>query len=101
MAEQTPPGVLVVFAPAGQAPVEIVVPAVAGLTLADAVRASGMLARFPQLDLAQVRLGVWGKPRDAAALVGSGDRVEIYRALIADPKASRSLRAKKKKSASK
>ena len=42
------------------------------------------------------RLGVWGKLRDPASLAAPGDRIEIYRALVADPKASRSARARKK-----
>jgi putative ubiquitin-RnfH superfamily antitoxin RatB of RatAB toxin-antitoxin module len=88
--------VRVVHAPAGAPPLEAVLTLAPGMTLADAVRASGILERCPQLQLAGTRLGVWGHPRDPASLLRPGDRVEIYRPLTADPKASRSLRAKKK-----
>ena len=91
--------VRVVYAPAGAAPVEIELPAADGLTLADVVRASGLPQRFPQIDLEHARVGVWGKPRDLASPVAPGDRIEIYRPLTADPKASRSLRAKKRAAA--
>lgn len=68
-----------------------------GTTVRAAAIASGMAARFPDLDLAQCPLGVFGK------LVGdpeqreleAGDRVEIYRSLLADPKEVRRLRALK------
>ena len=88
--------VRVVHAPAGAPPVEAVLAFTPGMTLADAVRASGISARCPQLNLAGARLGIWGHPRDPATLVHPGDRVEIYRPLTADPKTSRTLRAKKK-----
>ncbi|MDB5805884.1 MAG: RnfH family protein [Betaproteobacteria bacterium] len=89
-------GVRVVYAPAGAAPVEVELRAAPGMTLADAVHASGLRARFAQIDLEHARVGVWGKPRDPSSLACPGDRIEIYRPLTADPKASRSQRAKKK-----
>lgn len=68
-----------------------------GTTVRAAAVASGMAERFPELDLAQCPLGIFGK------LVGdpeqreleAGDRVEIYRPLLADPKEVRRLRALK------
>lgn len=66
-----------------------------GTTLEDAVRASGILNRFPQIDLSNNNAGVFGKPRDLAYQLRDGDRVEIYRPLIVDPKAARRLRAGK------
>lgn len=57
-----------------------------GATLADAIEASGLAERFPQLDIAPDRLGVFGELRKPDAAVHAGDRVEIYRALQADPK---------------
>lgn len=71
--------------------------AAAGLTLAEVVRASGILERCPEIDLSTAQIGVWGKVRDPASAVRAGDRIEIYRPLIADPKATRSLRAEKKR----
>jgi putative ubiquitin-RnfH superfamily antitoxin RatB of RatAB toxin-antitoxin module len=70
-----------------------------GATLAEIVRASGILECCPEFDLAAARLGVWGKVRDPASRARDGDRIEIYRPLIADPKQTRSLRADKRKRA--
>jgi putative ubiquitin-RnfH superfamily antitoxin RatB of RatAB toxin-antitoxin module len=78
---------------------EIAAQAAAGATLADIIRASGILERCPEIDLATVKIGVWGKVRDAASAAQPNDRIEIYRPLTADPKASRTLRADKKKRA--
>ena len=69
----------------------------AGTSLRAAVQASGIAAQFPGLDLAGCPLGVFGKvvaDADVRA-VQSGDRIEIYRALLADPKEVRRLRAAK------
>ena len=79
---------------------EISTRAAPGATLAEIVRASGILARCPEIDLAVAKIGVWGKLRDTqSAALRPDDRIEIYRPLIADPKATRSLRAEKKKRA--
>lgn len=64
-----------------------------GTTLEQAVRQSGMLERFPDIDLAKHRLGVFGKLNKPDAALRTGDRVEIYRPLIADPKEVRKQRA--------
>ena len=60
-------------------------------TVLDAVQASGLLQRLPQLDLG--RLGVWGRQVIAETRLRDRDRVEIYRPLIADPKEVRRERA--------
>lgn len=62
-------------------------------TLEQAVRESGMLERFPEIDLAASELGIFGKLNKANATLRNGDRVEIYRPLIADPKEVRKQRA--------
>ena len=64
-----------------------------GTTLAQAVMRAGVAEQFPQLDLAQLALGVHGKQRRADELVRDGDRVELYRPLTADPKTARRARA--------
>lgn len=71
----------------------------AGSTLQDAVLASGLAARFPEISNAGARFGVFGKiEKDPAARVlQSGDRVEIYRPLLIDPKEARKARAAKAK----
>ncbi len=64
-----------------------------GATLRDAILHSGILERFPEIDLSQNRVGVFGKLRNLDDVLRSGDRVEIYRTLIADPKEVRKQRA--------
>ena len=63
-----------------------------GTTAGEAVRLSGLLERYPEIDPATTRIGVHGRVvKDDAALC-DGDRVEIYRPLIADPKQARRRR---------
>jgi hypothetical protein len=64
-----------------------------GATVRDAVERSGLLAEFPEIDLAKNKLGIWNKLAKADAVVRDKDRVEIYRPLIADPKEVRKQRA--------
>jgi hypothetical protein len=64
-----------------------------GATLAMAVEASGLLQKYPQIDLAKNKLGVFGKLSKLDAILRDRDRVEIYRPLIADPKEVRKQRA--------
>jgi putative ubiquitin-RnfH superfamily antitoxin RatB of RatAB toxin-antitoxin module len=64
-----------------------------GATVEQAIRESGVLRRFPEIDLGNSKVGVFGKLTPLAATVRAGDRVEIYRPLIADPKEVRRLRA--------
>ena len=66
-----------------------------GTTARDAVRLSGIDLHFPEIDLAQCELGVFGKAIPADYELTDGDRIEIYRALIADPKEVRRQRAAK------
>lgn len=70
----------------------------AGATLRQAVQASGLLQRYPAIDLDQQKVGVFGKVRPADTLLRDGDRVEIYRPLQADPKETRRRRARHKAS---
>lgn len=65
-----------------------------GASLADAVQASGLLARHA-LELEGLRIGIWGKVREAATVLRERDRVEIYRGLKVDPKEARRQRYKK------
>jgi len=64
-----------------------------GATLREAIHHSGILERFPEIDLDKNRVGVFGKLRELDDTLGPGDRVEIYRKLIADPKEVRKQRA--------
>lgn len=65
-----------------------------GCTVGEAVARSGVLRQFPELDLEGCKLGVFGSLRKPEDPVAAGDRVEIYRVLIADPKQARRQRAK-------
>ena len=65
-----------------------------GTTLIEAVKLSGILDEFPRIDLDKNRVGVFGKLGKPDQPLRDGDRVEIYRPLIADPKEVRRERAK-------
>lgn len=73
----------------------------AGTTAREAVLHSGMDAHFPGLELARASLGIFGKllARPEERVLEEGDRVEIYRPLIADPKEVRKARAARAKAA--
>ena len=68
-----------------------------GATVAEAVQASGIADRHPEVDLAKNKLGIFGKLTKADAVLRDRDRVEIYRPLIADPKEVRRKRAEEGK----
>lgn len=70
-----------------------------GATLAQAVRESGVLQRYPDIDPEAQKLGIFGKIKPADTVLRDGDRVEIYRPLQADPKETRRRRAKHKAAA--
>lgn len=85
-------GVEVVYAlPERQTLVGLRLPA--GSTVMDAIRASGILEKHPEIDLAKNRLGVYGRQVKSDAVLRDRDRVEIYRPLLADPKEVRRRRA--------
>jgi putative ubiquitin-RnfH superfamily antitoxin RatB of RatAB toxin-antitoxin module len=65
----------------------------ANATIEAVIRASGILAKFPEIDLASNKVGVFGKLGTLKDTLHPGDRVEIYRPLIADPKEVRKKRA--------
>jgi uncharacterized protein len=65
----------------------------AGATAEDAVRASGVLERHPEIDLGRHRIGIFGRVVPAQAPLRDGDRVEIYRPLTVDAKEARRRRA--------
>lgn len=64
-----------------------------GGTVQQAVEASGLLQRYPEIDPAKTKLGIFGKLSKADTVLREHDRVEIYRPLIADPKEVRKQRA--------
>lgn len=64
-----------------------------GSTVADALQASGICARHPEIDLSRHPVGIFGRRVRLNQRLRQDDRVEIYRALVADPKSSRRRRA--------
>ena len=70
---------------------------VPGTTAEQAIRASGILGQFPNIDLEGSKVGIFGKPCKLTETLHDGDRVEIYRPLLADPKEIRKQRAAKGK----
>ena len=70
-----------------------------GATLLQAVRESGVLQRYPDIDPTLQKLGIFGKIKPADTALRDGDRIEIYRPLQADPKETRRRRAKHKEGA--
>ncbi|KOR29328.1 hypothetical protein TI05_15355 [Achromatium sp. WMS3] len=71
------------------------------ITARQAIEISGILKLFPEIDLTVMDIGIFSKLITLDTILQSGDRVEIYRPLIADPKEQRQRRAKANKSASK
>ncbi len=64
-----------------------------GATLQQAVEASGLPAKYPEIDPAKGKFGIYSKLARPDAVLRDRDRVEIYRPLIADPKEVRKQRA--------
>ncbi len=70
-----------------------------GSTALQAVHDSGILEHFPQIDLDTAKMGIFSKAiaKPDEHVLQPGDRVEIYRPLLIDPKEARANRAKKAK----
>lgn len=64
-----------------------------GATLVQALDASGLLQKYPEIDLKKNKFGVFAKLSKPDSILRDRDRVEIYRPLIADPKEVRKQRA--------
>jgi uncharacterized protein len=59
-----------------------------------AIYTSGILGKYPEIDLDQTKVGIFGSICSLEHILSEGDRVEIYRPLTLDPKAARRQRAK-------
>lgn len=68
-----------------------------GCTARQAVALCGIAADFPGLDIAGLKLGLYSKVVDDDQVLAAGDRVELYRPLLLDPKEARRQRAEKAK----
>lgn len=65
----------------------------AGTTVEAAIATSGIALRFPEINLDVLKVGIFGRLTKLQAPLRPGDRIEIYRPLIADPKQVRRKRA--------
>ena len=83
-----------VYIPAGLNAIHLHLRVVLGATVADVLHQSGLLMSHPEVK--DMALGIFAKPVTLDTLVKQGDRVEIYRLLMIDPKEKRRLRAKQK-----
>ena len=63
-----------------------------GSTIAEAIQQSGILNKCPEIDLTKNKIGIFSKLSKLDTLLRNNDRIEIYRPLIADPKAIRQQR---------
>jgi len=65
---------------------------VPNMTVQEAIEQSNILERFPEINLAVNKVGIFGKGVKLDSLPVAGDRIEIYRPLIVDPKEARRRR---------
>jgi putative ubiquitin-RnfH superfamily antitoxin RatB of RatAB toxin-antitoxin module len=98
---ETPPqlSVKVAYGPKAGAAQELSLRVAAGSTVLDVLQLSGLLERYPEIDLATQSVGVWGHLRTLDAALRDGDRVEVYRPLQVDPKEARRLRQREQREA--
>jgi putative ubiquitin-RnfH superfamily antitoxin RatB of RatAB toxin-antitoxin module len=66
-----------------------------GSTVEAAIKASGLLELFPEIALSELKAGIFGVVCKLDQPVTEGDRIEIYRPLLHDPKEARRQRASK------
>lgn len=64
-----------------------------GSSIQDCIEQSGITAQYPEIDLGVMKVGVFSQVKPLSHVVCEGDRIEIYRQLIADPKAARRKKA--------
>lgn len=65
----------------------------ADCTVEEAIKRSGIMDAYSQIDLTTDKVGIFGKMCKLTATLRDKDRIEIYRKLIADPKESRRQKA--------
>lgn len=63
----------------------------------DAIQRSGILEQFPKINLSRHKVGIFSKMVSLDTILNDGDRIEIYRPLLIDPKQARKHRALKQK----
>lgn len=65
-----------------------------GCSIREAIEASGIMVNYPEIDLTQNDVGIFGQLHQLSDTVQDDDRIEIYRPLIIDPKEARRRKAK-------
>lgn len=75
---------VVLATPERQALLHILVPA--GATIAEAIQLSGIAGLFPELNIDELAVGVWGTVAERSTALKPGDRLELYRPLLEDPR---------------
>jgi len=86
--------VAIAFSPAAGHAFEATLELPAPVTALDAIRASGLLDRHPELGRGELLIGIWGRACAPETQLADGDRVELYRPLTMDPNEARRLRAR-------
>ena len=84
--------VTLAYSPTAREVHEIALDLKLGSCVADALAASGLIARFTELTSSPLQVGVWNKKVELSQVLRDQDRIEIYRALKVDPKVARRLR---------
>lgn len=69
----------------------------APISIQNVILQSGVLEKYTEINLRENKIGIFSRPAKLTDLVENGDRVEIYRPLLADPKEIRRQRAEKQK----
>jgi uncharacterized protein len=81
--------VVVVYSPAAREVHEVALTLEDGMTVMHAIRLSGLLTQFPELDISQSVVGVWERKATPDHSLRDRDRIEIYRALQVNPQVAR------------
>jgi putative ubiquitin-RnfH superfamily antitoxin RatB of RatAB toxin-antitoxin module len=81
--------ITVVYSPARREVKEISLTLPDGASVLQAIQASGMQALYPELDLQNAAIGVWGRKAHLKHVLRNQDRVEVYRPLRVNPKVAR------------
>ena len=89
--------VMVAYAPSNVCQQELTVELKPHSNVAMAIRRSGILEQFPDIPFPDIQVGIYSRAVNLDTEVHDGDRIEIYRPLLIDPKEARLLRAQKNK----
>jgi putative ubiquitin-RnfH superfamily antitoxin RatB of RatAB toxin-antitoxin module len=68
-----------------------------GVSIRDVILQSRLLQQFPDLNIDKLEAGIFSNKMPLDHILSDGDRIEIYRPLLIDPKEARRRRAKLKK----